>query len=161
MTEVLQAVQPACFTDLALSIRLHFVYLTKTFQVFANQELVEPPQWLKTIFKPSRGTLLFKEQAISIIRKLTDFTGFDSYEVLDSIRDTQAQDMEFEQSLLEGARRNGLSEEDSIELLRQLKHGKLSMHAHDLSMAWLGLRSAWLKVHYPEPFYEALNYVGY
>ena len=126
-----------------------------------NPELVDyPSPRLKAVLKKTLGVPLFQEQAMQVAIVGAGFTASEA----DRLRRAMATfkssgDIgEFGPKLIEGMRRNGISETFAAQMVEQIKgfsnYGFPESHA--ASFAKIAYASSWMKCHHPDVFCTAL-----
>ncbi|MGX5915653.1 error-prone DNA polymerase [Aliidiomarina sp. Khilg15.8] len=119
-----------------------------------------PNDEVKAVLQRTLGVPIFQEQVIKLAMVAAGFSGGEA----DQLRRAMAtwkssgQMLEFKKRIVEGMRERGYEEEFALRLFAQIcgfgEYGFPESHA--ASFANLAYASAWLKCHYPGPFYVGL-----
>jgi error-prone DNA polymerase len=164
---MLPRMKPDCFYDIAIQVaivrpgpiqgNMVHPYLKRR----QNPKLVDyPNEKLKAVLEKTLGVPLFQEQAMQVAIVGADFTPTEA----DRLRRAMATfkssgDIgEFGPKLIEGMRKNGISEEFAERMVAQIKgfsnYGFPESHA--ASFAKIAYASSWMKCHHPDVFCAAL-----
>lgn len=119
-----------------------------------------PNEEVKAVLQRTLGVPIFQEQVIKLAMVAAGFSGGEA----DQLRRAMAtwkssgQMLEFKKRIVEGMRERGYEEAFALRLFAQIcgfgEYGFPESHA--ASFANLAYASAWLKCHYPGPFYVGL-----
>ena len=164
---MLPRLKPRCFYDLVIEVAIirpgpiqggmiHPFLRRRN----GEEPVSYPDERLRTILQRTLGVPIFQEQVMRIAMAVGGFSPGEADELR---RNMGAWSMKGDLTpliakLAEGMRRNGLSEEFSTSLLKQLRgfadYGFPESHA--ASFALLAYASSYLKCYYPEAFFAAL-----
>ncbi len=164
MQEALRKVQPTEFDDLVALNALYRPGAMDQIPTYARgkrepESIVIPDERLRPILEPTKGVILYQEQAMQISKTLAGFTGAQADDLRKAIGKKNREAMaKLEPLFREGCRRSGTSEE-VIDWLWETneKSADYSFNkSHAACYALIAYRTAWLKANYPAEYMAAL-----
>jgi DNA polymerase-3 subunit alpha len=125
-----------------------------------NPELVSyPHSMLEPILKDTMGVIVYQEQVMLISREIAGF----SLPEADKLRKAMGKKKmeiidELEEKFIQGARERGIEEDLAVDLYNNIKKfGEYGFNkSHSAAYALVTYQTAYLKAHYPVPYYAAL-----
>jgi error-prone DNA polymerase len=119
-----------------------------------------PNEAIKKVLEKTKGVPLFQEQAMQLAVVAAGFTRGEADQLRRAMAAWRRPGIigEFHDKLINGMRRNGLTEEFAERVFQQIRgFGEYGFpESHAASFAILAYVSAWLKCHYPAAFCAAL-----
>jgi DNA polymerase III subunit alpha len=164
MREALKKVQPDEFNDLVALNALYRPGAMDQIPVYAKgkgnpEQIAYPDERLRPILEPSKGVILYQEQAMQISKEIAGFSGAKADDLRKAIGKKNRQAMAaLKPEFVEGCRASGTSSE-VIEFLWQTneKSADYSFNkSHAACYALIAYRTAWLKANYPAEYMAAL-----
>jgi DNA polymerase-3 subunit alpha len=164
MREALKKVCPDEFNDLVALVALYRPGAMDQIPVYAKgkhnpQTISYPDARLRPILEPSKGVILYQEQAMQIAKELAGFSGAKADDLRKAIgKKKRAAMAALKPDFVGGCRASGTSE-SVIEMLWQTneKSADYSFNkSHAACYALIAYRTAWLKANYPAEYMAAL-----
>jgi DNA polymerase-3 subunit alpha len=164
MREALKKVRPDEFNDLVALNALYRPGAMDQIPVYAkgkrNPETISyPDERLRAILEPSKGVILYQEQAMQIAKELAGFSGAKADDLRKAIGKKNRQAMAaLKGEFVAGCRASGTSP-DVIEFLWQTNEKSADYSFNKSHAACYGLiayRTAWLKANYTAEYMAAL-----
>lgn len=119
-----------------------------------------PSETVKSVLQRTLGVPIFQEQVIKLAMVAAGFSGGEADELRRAMGTwkSKGQMLEFRRKILAGMLQRGYEENFAVRLVEQiLGFGEYGFpESHAASFANLAYASAWLKCHYPSPFYVGL-----
>ena len=164
MREALKKVRPDEFEDLVALNALYRPGALDQIPVYAKgkhhpQAISYPDERLRPILEPSKGVILYQEQAMQISKELAGFSGAKADDLRKAIgKKNRAAMAALKPEFVEGCRASGTSSE-TIEFLWQTNERSADYSFNKSHAACYGLiayRTAWLKANHPAEYMAAL-----
>jgi DNA polymerase-3 subunit alpha len=164
MREALKKVCPDEFNDLVALNALYRPGAMDQIPVYAKgkrnpQAITYPDERLRAILEPSKGVILYQEQAMQISKEIAGFSGAKADDLRKAIGKKNRQAMAaLKPEFVEGCRASGTSNE-VIEFLWQTNEKSADYSFNKSHAACYGLiayRTAWLKANYTAEYMAAL-----
>jgi DNA polymerase-3 subunit alpha len=164
MREALKKVCPDEFNDLVALVALYRPGAMDQIPVYAKgkhnpQTISYPDARLRPILEPSKGVILYQEQAMQIAKELAGFSGAKADDLRKAIgKKKRAAMAALKPDFVAGCRASGTSG-PVIEMLWQTneKSADYSFNkSHAACYALIAYRTAWLKANYPAEYMAAL-----
>jgi DNA polymerase-3 subunit alpha len=164
MREALKRVEPTEFDDLVALVALYRPGAMDQIGTYArgkkNPESVDfPDDRLRPITEPTKGVILYQEQAMLIAKTLAGFSGAKADDLRKAIGKKNREAMaKLRPEFFEGCRANGVNE-SVIEQLWSTneKSADYSFNkSHAACYALISYRTAWLRANYPAEYMAAL-----
>ncbi|HWX75524.1 MAG TPA: DNA polymerase III subunit alpha, partial [Solirubrobacteraceae bacterium] len=164
MREALKKVKPDEFNDLVALNALYRPGAMDQIPVYAKgkhnpQTISYPDERLRAILEPSKGVILYQEQAMQIAKELAGFSGAKADDLRKAIgKKKRAAMAALKPEFIAGCRASG-TREDVIEMLWQTNERSADYSFNKSHAACYGLiayRTAWLKANYPAEYMAAL-----
>jgi DNA polymerase-3 subunit alpha len=164
MQEALRQVRPTEFDDLVALVALYRPGAMDQIPTYArgkrNPETVSiPDPRLESILGPTKGVILYQEQAMQISKALAGFSGARADDLRKAIGKKNREAMaKLRPEFIEGCRGSGTSE-DVIEWLWATNERSADYsfnRSHAACYALIAYRTAWLKANYPAEYMAAL-----
>lgn len=161
---MLPRLKPATFYDLVVQIaivRPGPIQGDMVHPYLRRRDGLEPVEYpneaVKDVLERTLGIPIFQEQVIKLAMVAAGFTGGEADQLRRAMGTwkSKGQMMEFRRKIVEGMLQRGYEESFAVRLFEQIcgfgEYGFPESHA--ASFAILAYASAWLKHHYPGPFY--------
>lgn len=125
-----------------------------------NQEIINyPSDAIKSILEPTYGIIVYQEQIIQIAVKMAGFSlaKADNFRRAISKKDNEKL-LKLKDDFITGAIKNGSTKSQAIAVFEHIyKFADYGFNkAHSVSYAMIAMMMAYLKAHYPLPFYSCL-----
>ena len=164
MQEALKKVKPTEFDDLVALNALYRPGAMDQIPTYARgkrepESIVIPDERLRPILEPTKGVILYQEQAMQISKTLAGFTGAQADDLRKAIGKKNREAMaKLEPLFREGCRRSGTSEEviDWLWTTNEKSADYSFNKSHAACYALIAYRTAWLKATYPAEYMAAL-----
>jgi DNA polymerase-3 subunit alpha len=164
MREALRKVQPTEFDDLVALVALYRPGAMDQIPTYArgkrDPELVRiPDDRLRPILEPTKGVILYQEQAMQIAKAIAGFSGAKADDLRKAIGKKNREAMaRLEPEFKEGCRASGTSEAVTEWLwATNEKSADYSFNrSHAACYALIAYRTAWLKANHPAEYMAAL-----
>ncbi len=164
MREALKKVGPTEFDDLVALNALYRPGAMDQIPTYARgkhnpDSIAYPDERLRTILEPTKGVILYQEQAMQIAKEIAGFSGAKADDLRKAIGKKNREAMaKLKPEFIAGCRASGTSEQ-VIELLwtTNEKSADYSFNkSHAACYALIAYRTAWLKANYPAEYMAAL-----
>ena len=164
MREALKKVRPDEFDDLVALNALYRPGAMDQIPVYAKgkhnpQAIAYPDERLRPILEPSKGVILYQEQAMQIAKELAGFSGAKADDLRKAIGKKQREAMAaLKPDFVAGCRASGTSAA-VIEMLWQTNERSADYSfnkSHAACYALIAYRTAWLKANHPAEYMAAL-----
>jgi DNA polymerase-3 subunit alpha len=164
MRESLKKVRPTEFDDLIALGALYRPGAMDQIPTYARgkhdpDSIAYPDERLRPILEPTKGVILYQEQAMQIAKELAGFSGARADDLRKAIGKKNREKMaELKPEFFEGCRRSGTAE-SVIEFLwaTNEKSADYSFNkSHAACYALISYRTAWLKANHPAEYMAAL-----
>jgi DNA polymerase III subunit alpha len=164
MREALKKVRPTEFEDLVALNALYRPGAMDQIPAYArgkrNPEAIEyPDERLRPILEPSKGVILYQEQAMQIAKEIAGFSGAKADDLRKAIgKKNRAAMAKLRPEFVEGCRASGTRPE-VIEWLWEVNERSADYsfnRSHAACYALIAYRTAWLKANYPAEYMAAL-----
>ena len=164
MREALKKVRPDEFNDLVALNALYRPGAMDQIPVYAKGKhnphtISYPDERLRPILEPSKGVILYQEQAMQIAKELAGFSGAKADDLRKAIgKKKRAAMAALKPEFIAGCRASG-TREDVIEMLWQTNERSADYSfnkSHAACYALISYRTAWLKANYPAEYMAAL-----
>jgi DNA polymerase-3 subunit alpha len=164
MREALKKVRPDEFNDLVALVALYRPGAMDQIPVYAKGKhnphtISYADERLREILEPSKGVILYQEQAMQIAKELAGFSGAKADDLRKAIgKKKRAAMAALKPEFIEGCRASGTRAE-VIEMLWQTNERSADYSfnkSHAACYALIAYRTAWLKANYPAEYMAAL-----
>jgi DNA polymerase-3 subunit alpha len=164
MREALKKVRPDEFNDLVALNALYRPGAMDQIPVYAKGKhnpgsISYADERLRQILEPSKGVILYQEQAMQIAKELAGFSGAKADDLRKAIgKKKRAAMAALKPEFIAGCRASG-TREDVIEMLWQTNERSADYSfnkSHAACYALIAYRTAWLKANYPAEYMAAL-----
>jgi DNA polymerase-3 subunit alpha len=164
MREALKKVRPDEFNDLVALNALYRPGALDQIPVYAKgkhnpQTISYPDERLRAILEPSKGVILYQEQAMQIAKEIAGFSGAKADDLRKAIGKKKREAMAaLKPEFFAGCRASG-TREGVIEMLWQTNERSADYSfnkSHAACYALIAYRTAWLKANYPAEYMAAL-----
>jgi DNA polymerase-3 subunit alpha len=164
MREALKKVRPTEFDDLIALVALYRPGAMDQIPTYARGKLRPdtisiPDERLRPILAPTKGVILYQEQAMLISKELAGFSGAKADDLRKAIGKKKREEMaKLQPEFREGCRASGTSPE-VIDWLWQTNERSADYSfnkSHAACYALISYRTAWLKANYPAEYMAAL-----
>ncbi len=164
MREALKKVRPTEFDDLVALVALYRPGAMDQIPTYARgkrdpDSISYPDERLRSILEPTKGVILYQEQAMQIAKELAGFSGAKADDLRKAIGKKNREAMaKLKPEFVAGCRASGTNE-SVIELLWATNERSADYSfnkSHAACYALIAYRTAWLKANYPAEYMAAL-----
>jgi DNA polymerase-3 subunit alpha len=164
MREALRKVRPTEFDDLVALVALYRPGAMDQIPTYAGGKrdpasVSIPDERLRPILLPTKGVILYQEQAMQIAKEIAGFSGAKADDLRKAIGKKKHQEMaRLKPDFVAGCNASGTSREVTEWLWATIERGKdYSFNkSHAACYALIAYRTAWLKANYPAEYMAAL-----
>ncbi|UGS36226.1 DNA polymerase III subunit alpha [Capillimicrobium parvum] len=164
MREALKKVQPTEFDDLVALNALYRPGAMDQIPTYARgkrepESIAFPDDRLRPILQPTKGVILYQEQAMQISKELAGFSGAKADDLRKAIGKKNREAMaKLEPEFRQGCRASGTSEQviDWLWTTNEKSADYSFNKSHAACYALIAYRTAWLKATYPAEYMAAL-----
>jgi DNA polymerase-3 subunit alpha len=164
MREALKKVRPTEFEDLVALNALYRPGAMDQIGTYARgkrspEDIHYPDERLRPILEPTKGVILYQEQAMQIAKDIAGFSGAKADDLRKAIGKKNRQAMaKLEPEFREGCRASGTAPE-TIDWLWEVNHRSSDYsfnRSHAACYALIAYRTAWLRANHPAEYMAAL-----